>query len=138
MMKARVKLIACFLAVFCGPWAISDEPKRPRSDPITAAGLEATFAAENDVTTAALNSKCTFRFEPAPLKSVLASIEKTGKIQIEVNTEDFKRQGIADVELQQVALPKLDNARVGRALQLILDEIGATYIVTDGRVHVGS
>jgi hypothetical protein len=136
-MKGNLFCALCLMISLAGSRLAAEDRAKPVHGPANVNDPQATISTQKDATEA-LESRCSIGPVTGPLQEVLGQLAENGKIRIIVDAEDFKRIGIADVNAQQVILPALEKVRFKRALQMTLDQIGGTYIVSDGDLVVGT
>jgi hypothetical protein len=136
-MKRTVFSALCLLISLASSRVAAEDRAKPAHGPGAVTDPQASISTQK-AAAEALESRCSIGPVTGPLKEVLGQFSENGKVHIIVDAEDFKRDGIADVNTQQVILPSLERVRFKRALQMALDQIGATYIVSDGDIIVGT
>ena len=136
-MKGNLFCALCLMISLAGSRLAAEDRAKPVHGPANVNDPQATISTQKDATEA-LESRCSIGPQTGPLLEVMNQLAENGKIRIIVDAEDFKRAGIADVNTQLVILPTLVRVRLKRALQMTLDQIGGTYIVSDGDIIVGT
>jgi hypothetical protein len=83
-----------------------------------------------------LAHRITFEFDRGPLRESLDFLIDTYGVEIRIDTEAFKREGITDIENQEVKLKKISNARLDTVLRLLLIPAQATFLVRADHIEV--
>jgi hypothetical protein len=71
-----------------------------------------------------------------PLRDALEFLGDQRNILILLNTAAFKKQGIEDIDMAPVKMPKLTGVRLGAVLRLLLSQVNAAYLVRADYIEV--
>jgi hypothetical protein len=86
---------------------------------------------------AKLDQKVTIEIQPTSLKEALDQITKQFRVRFEIDSKAFPRIGSYHLpEESCVMLRRLENVPLGRALDKLLNDMGASYRVRDGIIFV--
>lgn len=101
------------------------------------AGISSAWSAPKlDETLAARIDKNIEIHANTPLKEALDFLSDRFKLTLIIDDKAFRTAGIQDVGLHPVQLPKVNKAQLGTVVQVILNEVGATYQVKKDHLQI--
>jgi outer membrane protein assembly factor BamB len=74
--------------------------------------------------------------KPMTLREALDALRRRYKLKIVVAERAFKEAGVEGIQIKEVRLPKVEARPLGQFLQLILNQVNATYDVIDDTVLI--